>query len=123
MAYKQDWLLNQIEDLVRFIAKIIFNKDTINYEIENDSNLTECDILYKKIKSLLLEDKICESEDLIFKNLDRNNKDYLKLAIDFYSTINKYNDKRLGACNFSREEIIDGLKEVLSIYNIPTIVI
>ncbi|SCH74772.1 MULTISPECIES: DUF6483 family protein [unclassified Romboutsia] len=123
MGYKQDWLLNQIEDLVRFVAKIIFNKDTITYEIENDSNLTECDLLYKKIKSLLQEDKICESEDLIFKNLDKDNNDYLKLAIDFYSTINKYDDKKLEVYNFSREEIIDGLKDVLNIYNIPTIVI
>lgn len=121
MAYKQDWLLNQIEDLVRFVAKIIFNKDMITYDIDDETNLLESDCLYIKIRELLNNDKVCEGEDLLFKNLDTDNKDYLKIAIDFYNTLNKWDDKKLEECNFSREEIVEGLKEVLEIYNIPTI--
>ncbi len=119
MGYNQDWLLNQIEAIGRFVAKLVFKKDTIVYEINDHDNYSQTDLLYKEIQLLIKQDEICKSENLLFENLDENNIDYLKLALDFYQTISKLNDEKLEKCNFSREEIAEGLHDILEIYKIP----
>ena len=119
MGYNQDWLLNQIEAIGRFVAKLVFKKDTIVYEINDHDNYSQTDLLYKEIQLLIKQDEICKSENLLFENLDENNIDYLKLALDFYQTISTLNDEKLEKCNFSREEIAEGLHDILEIYKIP----
>ena len=119
MGYNQDWLINQIEAIGRFVAKLVFKKDTIVYEINDHDNYSQTDLLYKEIQLLIKQDEICKSENLLFENLDENNIDYLKLALDFYQTISTLNDEKLEKCNFSREEIAEGLHDILEIYKIP----
>lgn len=112
--FQQDWVLRQIEMLVQFMARTVFHKDFIQYEIEDETNLTDTDTLYVKLRKLISEHRICEAEDLLYENLDEKNPAYLKLALDFYQTINHLTDEELEASNFSRQEINDGLNEILS---------
>lgn len=42
--------------------------------------------------------------------------EYLKVAIDFYSELNKLSDAYLTDCGFDRGEILDGLKAINMIY-------
>lgn len=121
MAIKQDWLLREIENLVQFVSRFMFNKDFINYEINDLINNSESDLLFKEIIRLLEKNKICEAENLIFKNIKEENLEYLKLAIDYYTRINEFSDEQLAICNFSRDEIVEGLKEILEIYGVPSI--
>lgn len=121
MAIKQDWLLREIENLVQFVSRFMFNKDFTNYEINDLINNSESDVLFKEILRLLEKNKICEAENLIFKNIKEENLEYLKLAIDFYTRINEFSDEQLSMCNFSRDEIVEGLKEILEIYGVPSI--
>lgn len=121
MGYKQDWVIRQIDNMVRLVSKLIFNKDLIQYEIRNYNNLSETDKIYQEIQKLLKDEKICEAEDLLFENIDKNNEDCLKLSIDFYYNLNELEDEKLEKCNFSRKEIEEGLNEILEIYKIPKI--
>ncbi|RDY24341.1 hypothetical protein CHF27_003010 [Romboutsia maritimum] len=123
MEYKQDWLLRQIENISRLVASLIFNTSTITYEINDKINLSETDMLYKEISLLLRKNKICEAEDLLFRSLEESNKDYLRLGIDFYQTINELDDDKLKECNFSRKEIMEGLTDLLEIYKVPNFII
>jgi hypothetical protein len=112
MFYENDWVMRQINMLVQFAARVIFHKDTVEYDIEDESNLTDTDDLYLKIQKLLQEGKICEAEDLLFEN-QSDTEAYLTLALDFYQKLSKMSDEELEQHNFSRQEIYDGLKEVL----------
>lgn len=113
MFYEKDWILRQINMLVQFVARTVFHKNTVEYEIEDEQNLTNTDLLYNRIKALLTENKICEAENILFDNLDDKNPGYLALALDFYQTINKLSDQELEEHNFSRQEINDGLREII----------
>ena len=42
--YKKDWLLNQIDDLVEFLAKVFLNQTTTEYLPENIVNSTSDEI-------------------------------------------------------------------------------
>lgn len=113
MFFENDWIMRQINMLVQFVARVVFKKDTVSYDIEDEDHLTDTDELYQKIQALLKEGKICEAEDLLFDNYT-DSKEYLTLALDFYQTISKMTDDELEQHNFSRQEIYDGLKEVVT---------
>lgn len=98
--------------LVQFVARVVFKKDTVSYDIEDETHLTDTDELYKKLQALLKEGKICEAEDLLFENRSDSDQ-YLALALDFYQTLSKMSDDELEQHNFSQQEVYDGLKEVI----------
>ena len=112
MFFENDWIMRQINMLIQFAARVIFHKDSVEYEVPNQANLTGTDDLYLKIQKLLQEGKICEAEDLLFENRT-NTQEYLTLALDFYQKLSKMSDEELEEHNFSRQEIYDGLKEIL----------
>ncbi|MGL5379837.1 DUF6483 family protein [Clostridium sp.] len=118
MAIKNDWLLDQIENLTLMIAKVFFKKSTTKYEIENVMKLSETDLLYKELQKLLQEGNICEAENILYKNLQTSNIKYLEVAVDFYESLNLLEDEELEKCNFSREEVNEGLIEILVKFNI-----
>ncbi len=117
--YQQDWMMRQIQMLVQFVAKLFWGKDFIEYQIEDDNHLSQTDCLYKDLKVLLENRELCKAEDLLFEHLEKDNQDYLKLAIDFYQSINELDDPELEAANFSREEIKSGLDEIMRVFGLP----
>ena len=124
---KQDWLMSQIEIIARTLAKLIFDKDTAEYEIIDYRIPTETDIIFNRLRGLIDEKKINEAENLLFEKVyaeveeNPGSKKYLEVAIDFYSRLNDLNSKVLDECGFEREEIDEGIREVADIYNIDLI--
>ena len=99
---KQDYLLRQVESLAMSLSKLFFNKDMVQYKLEEKDNLSDTDILYSKLGKLVSEGKI----------------EYLRVGIDFYTNLNRLEDKVLEAHNYSREEIEQGLHDLSSEYGI-----
>ncbi len=118
MYFQKDYLLRQIEDMVRFIAKVLFGKDLFKYEIIDEANLTQTDMLYAKLTALVSQRKLCEAEDLLYESIESGNADHARIALDFYDTINALSDDELESSNFSREEIRDGLKQITAILGV-----
>jgi hypothetical protein len=116
--YQQDWMMRQIGDMVKVIARIVFKKDTMTYEITNNEISTETDLLYKELIELLNSLKINEAEDLLFKNIKTDNIDYLKIAVDFYNRLNELSDDELDKADFSRDEIKSGLEDISKIFGV-----
>lgn len=112
MYFQQDWILRQIQMIVQFVAKSVFHKDSINYKINDEAKLSDTDILFIKLKDLVEEGKLCEAENMLFDNFKKDNKEYLRLALDFYQTINNMTDDELESYNFSRKEIHDGVNDI-----------
>ena len=118
MEIEQDWFMRQIHQLAQLIAHVVFQKDVPFYEIIDEADLSQSDLLYQEIKKLIAGRRICEAENLIFETLDTRNKQYLLLAVDFYQKINLLSDEDLEKANFSREEIQTGLREILERFNL-----
>ncbi len=121
MGFQDDYIMRQIEMMSRIIAKFIFNKDSITYEIENPLQLTITDVMYNKIKLLVSEKKFCEAENLLYENLDTNDKSQLALAVDFYQTLGRFSDDELEENNFSKEEIADGMRMIMNKFGIQNL--
>lgn len=115
MFYDNDLVRNQIETLVGIASKILFVKNEVSYMPDGD----ELDELYYELNSLI--DKRCfgDGEDLIFENFDVSNDRFLILAIDYYHRLNEFEDDELEGADFEREEVRDGLKDLLKKCGIP----
>jgi len=123
MEYQQDWFMRQINMFIQFIAKALFKKDAFRYEILDPDNLSQTDLLYREIYRLLAEKKICEAENLLFDKLNTGELKHLELAIDFYQTLNQLSEEELESCNFSREEVNDGLNTVLRMFGMQHLLV
>lgn len=118
MNSHEDWFMRQIEGITQVVAQLVFHKDIIQYDIPNEAYLSQTDLIHKNLLSLLAEKKICEAEDYLFETYKEDDPAYLKLAVDFYQRLNGLSDETLNTNNFSREEIKQGLDNLLKIANI-----
>lgn len=116
--YYQDWLMSQIKIMIDMIAKIVFKKDNVKFNVHEESNSAEVYKLYDKLINLTNQLKLNEAEDILFEEINNNDLIYMKVAMDFYDRLNKLSDDELEIANFTREEIKSGLEDLLKLYNI-----
>ena len=123
----EDYLMRQIEIIGRTLAKLLFNKNSTDYVIIDYQQFNETDIIHSKLRELIDEGKINEAENLLFEYIEEelednpDGREYLEVAIDFYSRLNELNDDILENCGFEREEISEGMREAAEIYGINVI--
>jgi hypothetical protein len=108
--------------MVDMVARIVFQKSTIAYELENTANPTQTDLLFAEINRLLSEKRFCEAEDRLLDLIDCHNRKHLELALDFYQKLNQFSDVELEQQNFPRQEINDGIRAVLDLFQLSNLI-
>ncbi|HPF88706.1 MAG TPA: DUF6483 family protein [Candidatus Limiplasma sp.] len=116
--YHEDWLMSQIRLLAAAIARAVFRRDAIVYEVGDNAAQSQTDDLYRRLSALLKAGQINEAEDLLFDALRPEDPDLLLLAVDFYQKLNALTDRELEQSNFSRAEILEGLTAVQHMYGL-----
>ena len=117
-SHEQNWIMRQIKAIADTIAAIIFRKAEISYEIQDETNHTETDILFLRLNKMLDDGDINGAEDALFEQLNPTDINYLLLAVDFYQRLNEKSDEELECDGFSRDEVKDGISEIMEIYGI-----
>ncbi len=121
--FENDYILKQIEMSTKFLAKLIFGKESPEYKLQYDeiANAKPIDLLCLTLRRMIDEGEINEAENLLYENIEREARaEYLEIAIDFYDRLSKLSADRLDECDFSRAEIFEGLENVKRIYGIET---
>ena len=109
-----DYLMQQMEIASRCLAHH-FQLGQVVHEITDPYQNEEANELNKKLMDLLADGKINDAEDLLFEaacNDEDVDKEYQRVALDFYLKLGLYNDEYLELCNFSRNEVSDGWSEI-----------
>ena len=119
--FEQDYIMRLIKELVRAIIKLIFHIDTESPMEELIENEEEKEAIGELLHMVDLG-KINEAENKLYAMLDETSHENLKVALLFYSYLNDLSDESLLKSNFSREEVKDGLKEVVSMYGLEGMV-
>ncbi|MGO1368829.1 MAG: DUF6483 family protein [Senegalia sp. (in: firmicutes)] len=113
--YEQDYVMRIISESIRFLKKILLDKDEISYEIKN-KNYT--DYLHEQLLEFIEKGQLNEAENFLFDNLDLKNKDHIVLSLDFYTRLNDMSNEYLESNDFSREEIQMGVQEIAKQFGI-----
>ena len=109
--------MRQLEMLISTIAGLAFGKDG-----RGDPWTEELDqehaALAEKLTGLLRNGQMGKAEDMLFLELDTDDKRMLAVALDFYRQANSLSDDELEAQDFTREELLDGLRDVCERYGL-----
>ena len=111
--FEQDYVMRLIKEMVRAVLKLLFGVDTEKPAKEMLES-RESQQMLESIMDLVDEGKICEAENQVYEIVEEGGKDNIGIAIMFYSYLNDKTDDYLQDHNFSRDEIVAGLKDVLS---------
>lgn len=119
MALQNDYVMKTISDLVRAIAGLALGKRDIDYELPaSEEKDMPVDRVYRQLQALSEAGDINGAENLLYEELDTENKGYLEMALAFYMYLNQYSDDYLYSANYSREEIVEGINNVAAEFGI-----
>lgn len=121
--YREDWLMRQIEGMANVIAQVVFRRKTATFDLDDEIQESRAAVFHDELKDLLAEGKVNEAENLLFEILKPCDRCRLALALDFYVTLNSWDESRLNECDFSRDEVALGLSDVLRLYGLSQLVI
>ena len=106
-----------IDDAVELYFRILYARRPVRMAVAEEEKLTE-QIVFPQIKQLVEEKKLGEAEDLLFEFALEENRDILKTGLLFYYELNAMSDDELEECGFSREELKEGVDELLTTYGL-----
>ena len=133
MEYENDFIMRQIRDMVRMLAKVLFGKNTATYEYHEEymhenslddeeenqksndqtkEKVLAADRLYSQLVSMVDAGKINDAENLLSDKLDQDEDGYFEAALGFYDYLNKLSDEFLEEHDYSREEVKDGAQSL-----------
>ncbi|MDE6102243.1 MAG: hypothetical protein K2F73_04635 [Ruminococcus sp.] len=117
--FEQDYIMRQIQQILKVLVKVLFNIDseTISSSlIQNMETRETADDLLRKIDS----GNINEAENVLSELIENRTLNNLLAGIVFYSYLNEKDDEYLESNDFTRDEIEDGIKHLLSEYGLET---
>lgn len=116
--FEKDWLMRQIKDLTKMIAIGVLHKAGPEYEITDEQNLSETDMLHLQLMKLLESNRIKEAMQLLQDSITGTDLDHLKVALDFYDRLGNLSDEKRMAAGVSVADIQAGLDAVTGCYGI-----
>ena len=115
--FEQDYIMRLIKEMIRTILKLLFNIDMETPTTELLKNEEERATL-ETLLNMVDDGDINEAENKIFEIVEAGKRESLELVLLFYSYLNDKSDEFLAENNFSRKEIQDDLKCILSKYGL-----
>lgn len=118
--FEQDYIVRMIKEMVRAVLKLLFNIDTQSPAIDLLERAEEKAAL-EALLDMIDEGRIDEAENKIYEATESLDKNALKMALLFYSYLNDKSDEFLEEHNFSRNEVKQGLMDIVSRYGLDSI--
>lgn len=109
--FEQDYIMRLIREMVRTMAKLVFKVDIDDpkkIDFENEDLEEE----YYNLITMINSGMVNEAENMLLDQLDLSNKKSFEMSLMFYSYLNEKNDDFLEIHNYSRKEVVDGIKNV-----------
>ena len=114
MVEEKDYYMRVVHELVRTLIRLVFRKD-----IDKDEEKTvPLEVLeqYKKLTAMIDDGQINEAENLLLDGMEADSRAYFELTLLFYEKLNAKTDEFLEEHDYSREEVLDGIKYVVDFY-------
>lgn len=130
MSLEQDYIMRLIHEMIRMLVKLLFNIDMDRPTFQIIDEMDDGDIL-KRLIRLIDDGNINEAENQLYDIVecedyksehDNSESNNLKIGLLFYDYLNEKDNDFLEAHDFSREEVEEGVKNLISIYGLSDMV-
>ena len=118
--YEQDYIIRLIREMIRAVLKLIFRIDT---ESPTEEMLEDSEVkaALDGLLDMVDEGKINEAENVVYEITEDGGYKNLETALLFYSYLNEKPDEFLEKNNFGRDEVKEGLREIISRYGLGSV--
>ena len=116
MAYEEDYILRLVKQMIRAFMIVLFNKKE-KMDTPADTNAPSGED-GRELLEMAEEGKINEAENKLYELMDGKDMTKLHLALLFYEHLLDLPEEFLTEHGFSREEILDGVKNAADIYGV-----
>ncbi len=114
MVEEKDYYMRVVHELVRTLIRLVFRKEI--YKDEEKTVPLEVLEQYKKLTAMIDDGQINEAENLLLDGMEADSRAYFELTLLFYEKLNAKTDEFLEEHDYSREEVLDGIKYVVDFY-------
>lgn len=115
--FEQDYIMRQIHQIIEILMKVIFNIDNryLSIDLIKDTETREtADDMLKNVDI----GNINEAEKKLCELIENRTMDSLLAGLIFYSYLNEKDDGYLEINGFSRDEVENGIRHLLSEYGL-----
>lgn len=121
--FERDYVMRVIRDMVRFVSTVVLGRTEPVVDMEpvnkaGASSLPPAARMYAEMLRLVEQGDINDAEDMLYDRLDPSDTGFLEAGLAFYHQLTEICDERLESCDYSREEILDGVHELCGRFGI-----
>ena len=112
---EQDYITRMISGNIRTILKLVFHMDgnqEDNIELENEEAAQK----YIRLTDLINVGKVNEAENILLEELDYSDIKEFEMGLKFYSYLNDIDQDFLEECDYTKKEIVQGIKDMSKMY-------
>ena len=114
MIQDKDYIMRMVHEAVRTLIRLIFGRD-MDHEEKDLVSLEKLE-LFKKLTAMIDDGEINEAENILLDGLEEGDRAYFEMALLFYEKLGGKTDEFLAEHDYSRQEVVDGLKYVVNFY-------
>ena len=109
---KDDYMARDTDVLAKTIVRLVLGKEETDYTPTGLEADAKADGLWFALDQHIKAGDFNAAEDLLYEQAEEDDLRYLSIAVDFYMHLNSCTDQELQAGGFSREEVVDGLRDM-----------
>ena len=107
---EKDYIMRMIKEMVRVFASLMTRKQYVSVELPKENKFEVSGKGLDDLLQMVDNGQINEAENILLENIDYHSKEEVLSAIRFYEYIGEKDDYFLEEHNYSKEEVLDGLK-------------
>lgn len=109
---EKDYVMRMIKETARVIFSVIFGKTYVSVEMEKGNKYKVSGKALDDLWEMVDAGQINEAENLILEKIDYADKEEVMGAVLFYIYLSEKEDTFLEAHQYSKEEVLFGLKQL-----------
>jgi len=112
---EQDYITRMINGNIRTILKLVFHMEgnqEDNIVLENEEVAQK----YIRLTDLINVGKVNEAENILLEELDYSDIKGFEMGLKFYSYLNDIDQDFLEECDYTKKEIVQGIKDMSKMY-------
>lgn len=110
---EKDYIMRMIKQMVRVLFSLMFGKEYQSVEIELQEKCSVSGMKLNEFFKMIDNGNVNEAENILLDEIDYTNKNEVAFAVLFYQYIGDKGEDFLLENNYSQEEVLDGLKQVV----------
>lgn len=111
---EKDYIMRMIKEMVRMLISLVLGKSYVQVELPPESKYGISGDRLSKWKEMIDKGYINDAENILLDSMDYTNREMIAELVFFYEYTSEKDDAFLEQNNYSREEILEGLKQLAS---------